>query len=152
MSDQALERVVETATELRQLPFNLHRDTVYCFSNSSIYVYDATSSLADDGDISLKPNDVHPLNPGRFIRTAIYAGPGGGGGGAFTENEFNATAAQTVFTLSSSFAPGGLSILFVNGIGYAEGTEYTISGTTLTWLDVPFILDAGDRVVIKFEV
>ena len=79
-------------------------------------------------------------------------GGGGGGGASFAENEFIATPAQTVFALSFAFVGvGGLAILHVNGFVYAKDTDFTISGTTLTWLDTSFVLDAGDCVTCFFQ-
>lgn len=73
------------------------------------------------------------------------------GSAQFQEDEFAAGALQTAFTLSRTFKVGGLSVLFVNGVGFAEGTDYTISGNTLTWLDTDFTLAVGDDIVIKYE-
>jgi hypothetical protein len=67
------------------------------------------------------------------------------------EDEFTATLAQTVFTLTQSAAAGGVVVLTINGQRFAEGTDFTISGTTLTWLDTPFTLEAGDAVVITYN-
>lgn len=149
--DQALERGVGSVAEMRKISAPENKDTIFAHFNSFIYRFNAASLVADDGDVTVKPDVLISLQPGRWERTPIGS-TGGGGGASFAENEFSATPAQTVFTLSGSLVPGGLSVLFVNGLGYAEGTEYTVSGTTLTWLNVPFILEAGDRVVIKFQV
>jgi hypothetical protein len=148
--DQSLERGVESVGEMRKVSYPQHRDTLFAHFNQFVYRFNVGSNGADDGDTVVKPDTTHPLQPGRWEKTPIGAA-GGGGGGTFVENEFTATAAQTVFTLSQAFALAGLSILFINGVGYAEGAEYTIAGTTLTWLDVPFALEAGDRVVVKFQ-
>lgn len=150
--DQSLERSVESVSELRKVLYPDQRDTVFAHFNNFVYRFNALSNAADDGDIVVKPDTTHPLRPGRWEKTAIGGTGGGGGGGTFIENEFTvASNGQTAFTLTSSFSSGGLSVLFVNGIGYAEGTEYMISGTTLTWLDAPFTLQIGDRVVIKYQ-
>ena len=68
-----------------------------------------------------------------------------------SEDEFTATAAQTAFTLSQTFQPGGISVVSINGVNYAQDTDYTISGLLLTWLNNDFILEAGDRVVAKYQ-
>lgn len=69
----------------------------------------------------------------------------------FWEDEFSATLAQTVFTLTETFAPNGMAAVSVNGVRYAEGTDYTIAGTTLTWKNTPFVLQAGDCIIALYE-
>lgn len=80
------------------------------------------------------------------------AGSGGGGGATFQQDSFVALAAQTLFTLSMTYLASGLSIIIVNGIVYAQGTDYTIAGTTLTWLNTPFVLVGGESVVAKYQI
>ncbi|HUU92501.1 MAG TPA: hypothetical protein VM238_14985 [Phycisphaerae bacterium] len=41
--------------------------------------------------------------------------------------------------------------LSINGQLFAQGTNYTAVGTTLTWLDTPFTLVAGDCVVVAYN-
>jgi len=64
---------------------------------------------------------------------------------------FTATAGQTVFTLPSVAADAATYELTVNGVEYVRGTDYTVSGTTLTWLN-PFALILGDRVAIAYQL
>jgi len=70
---------------------------------------------------------------------------------ATTEDEFTATAAQTVFTLTQPFTTGGLIVLTINGQRFALDTDFTAAGTTLTWLDTPFVLESGDSVVVIYN-
>jgi len=92
------------------------------------------------------------MSRARTHRIGLFAPPAGAVSAApFQEDEFSATPAQTVFALSQSFAPGGMSIVTVNGVRYSDGTDYTIVGTTFTWLNTPFVLVAGDCVVVTFE-
>jgi len=74
-----------------------------------------------------------------------------GGGTTFTEEEFIPTAGQTAFTLGAAYVGSGLSIAYVNGVGHAEGTHYTIVGTAFTWLDAEFSLDVTDELVVKYQ-
>lgn len=75
-----------------------------------------------------------------------------GGASVFVEDELTpGFLGQTVFALSQP-AVAGLSILFINAAGYAEGTHYTIAGAVLTWLDVPFTLDPLDTLVVKYQI
>lgn len=156
MGHTLAERVVEARAQLRDLVNHDHRDRVYVRSTIDIYEFDAFSSQPDDGDLVFRPNNVNPNNVGRFKKVKWGTDdvpPGGGGGSAFAEDEFTvASNGQTSFVLSQTFLSGGLSILFVNSTGYAEGTDYTVSGTTLTWLDTDFTLEIGDKVVLKYEV
>lgn len=71
---------------------------------------------------------------------------------SFQQDSFVALAAQTTFTLTTAYLASGLSVLIVNGIVYAQGTDYTIAGTTLTWLNTPFTLAGGESVVVKYQI
>lgn len=91
---------------------------------------------------------------------ALRAEENGGGGGPivdvtggdqFTEDEFTPTNGQTVFTLTETYVTGGLATFYVNGIAYRRDTDYTISGTTLTWLDGPFTLSSSDEVFVVYQ-
>lgn len=79
-------------------------------------------------------------------------GGGGGGGASFAKNAFTPTVGQTVFTLSATFVGiGGLVVATVNGLVYEKDVDYTIAGTTFTWLDVPFTLETTDCLVVVFQ-
>ena len=67
------------------------------------------------------------------------------------EDEFTATGGQTVFALTQPFLAGSMISLSINGQLFAQGTNYTAVGTTLTWLDTPFTLVAGDCVVVAYN-
>lgn len=78
----------------------------------------------------------------------------GGGAAAvaarWQEDEFTATPAQTVFTLR--FTPLDLDTVTVrvNGVLYDDVADWTVLATTLTWLDTPFALAAGDSVIARY--
>lgn len=83
---------------------------------------------------------------------AVGGGGGGGGSSTFAEAELPVTApGQTAFVLPVPYLAGGLAVLAVNGIVYAQGTHYTIAGTALTWLDVPFTLSVGDDLIVEYQ-
>lgn len=65
------------------------------------------------------------------------------------EDEFTTTAGQVTFILSQ--APGDANSLsfFVNGVLYDDVADYTVSGTTVTWLNV-FAMETGDKVHIRY--
>jgi hypothetical protein len=65
---------------------------------------------------------------------------------------FTATAGQTSFTLPSISADADSYTLSVNGVEYVRTMDYTVSGTALTWLNNPFALIAGDRVMVAYEL
>lgn len=70
----------------------------------------------------------------------------------FQQDSFTAIPAQVLFTLTTAFYPNGLSIIIVNGLVYTQGADYTISGTTLTWLNTPFTFIGGESVVVKYQI
>ena len=77
----------------------------------------------------------------------------GGGSSEFLEQTFAPTLGQTVFVLGTSHLAGNaLSLACINQLcGYREGVSYTVSGTTLTWLDSPFTLDTVDSFTFKHQ-
>lgn len=58
---------------------------------------------------------------------------------------------QTIFTLPSAYAAGGVSTAYINGIAYHAGVHYTILGTAFTWLNYEFILENTDDAVVEYE-
>ena len=71
--------------------------------------------------------------------------------GEWVEDEFTATVGQTVFALSAQVDTKGDVSVIVNTLGYARGTHFTVSGSTMTWLNTPFAMDTGDTVVVKYR-
>jgi hypothetical protein len=61
-----------------------------------------------------------------------------------------ATSGQISFTLPSVALDPETYTMSVNGVEYARGIDYVVSGTTLTWLS-PFTLMVGDQVIIAYE-
>ena len=61
---------------------------------------------------------------------------------------------QTAFTLAATPKWGGAVRLEVNGVAYVNsaGKDFTVSGTTLTWLNRQFTLATTDEVVAYYEV
>jgi hypothetical protein len=66
------------------------------------------------------------------------------------EDEFTATAGQTLFTLR--YVPRSTESLRVeiNGVGCDDVADYTINGKNITWLDTKFVLDAGDKIIVRY--
>lgn len=69
---------------------------------------------------------------------------------SLTSDTFTPTASQTVFTLSAAADASCENTALVNGVAYIEGTDYTISGTTFTWLDNLFTLDTTDCLEVRY--
>jgi hypothetical protein len=67
----------------------------------------------------------------------------------FVEEFFTPAGGQTVFTIADT--PVTDTVLFyVNGVLYELDVDYTVAGTTITWLDAKFTLAASDRVFISY--
>jgi len=63
---------------------------------------------------------------------------------------FTTTVGQTVFTLSSTPASvAGVS--FYHAGQLRPPTDYTVVGTTVTWLDLPYTFVAGEEIIIKYN-
>lgn len=58
---------------------------------------------------------------------------------------------DTIFNSTETFLSTGLVLLTVNGQRFALGTHFTFVGTTITWLDNPFTLKAGDCIVVIYN-
>jgi hypothetical protein len=72
-----------------------------------------------------------------------------GGGGVTIQESHTPTASQTVFTTAAT--PSGAVQVFVNGIAYQSGgVDYTVSGSTVTWLNTAFTLATTDTVVFLY--
>lgn len=84
----------------------------------------------------------------------VISGSGGGGPGIddWQTDFYISVASQTIFSLSTTPSDAADVKMRVNGITYKNGTDYTVVGTTLTWLNVPFTLDAGDEVEIFYDL
>lgn len=74
----------------------------------------------------------------------------GGGGNPWIENEFSPSNGQISFILSQAPADINSFTLLVNGVLADDGTDYTVSGTTLTWLNNLFVLDTGDKLLARY--
>lgn len=59
---------------------------------------------------------------------------------------------QTAFTLAATPKTGEPVMLVVNGVAYRQTTYFTVSGTTLTWLNVGFSMATTDEVTAYYEV
>lgn len=59
---------------------------------------------------------------------------------------------QTAFTLGHSVAPADVSkvVFLVNGIRYQYTTDFTVSGTDLTWNNNSCTLETSDSVMVEY--
>jgi hypothetical protein len=83
--------------------------------------------------------------------SASIASLGGGGGGSdvVVDETFVPTNGQTAFVLSTVPLNNSDILMLINNIAYIVGQNFTISGTTITWLD-DFTLETTDIVVIRY--
>lgn len=78
-------------------------------------------------------------------------GTGGGGGGSLTPHqETLAVTAGQPAALSTTPASAAAVLLGVNGVEAEQGVDYTISGTSLTWISGDYSLDGSDVVVAYY--
>ena len=77
--------------------------------------------------------------------TPTWTQLGGGGGDVRRIDTFTASASQTVFALAQAPVDPSATAFSVNGVIYTYGTDYTVTGSTLTWLDAKFVMGAGDE-------
>ena len=73
-------------------------------------------------------------------------------GGSWQKDSFTSLPGQVTFILSQAPTDANSIVLDVNGAAYeGGGIDYTVSGTTVTWLNTPFALELGDRIVIRYR-
>lgn len=72
------------------------------------------------------------------------------GGAPWREDEFTATGGQITFIISWPATDANSIELYVNGVLYDDTADYTVSGTTVTWLNTPFSMDVGDKVLVRY--
>ena len=72
-------------------------------------------------------------------------------GTANSVDKFSGTGSQTAFTLTSSYASNTSVLVFVNGALRNPGDDYSISGTTLTFVTAPSVPSvSGNENVIAW--
>ena len=109
------------------------------------YIVNGTQ-LTWTGAVSLISSDIVEV----FYFNASEGGGGGGGNvSALQQDVFIATAGQTTFPLSKTPINQESLELFVNGISQTVGVDYTLSGGSVVYSDIPPLLN-GDVVVAKY--
>jgi len=68
----------------------------------------------------------------------------------WVEDEFVASNGQVTFILSQAPSEMASFSLHVNGIVYDDDDDFTVSGTTVTWLNTLFAMDAGDKLLARY--
>lgn len=69
--------------------------------------------------------------------------------GALTDQSFTPTNGQTAFILSSVPISNDRIFMFVNSATYIVGNDFTISGSTITWLNA-FTMATTDIVTVRY--
>lgn len=68
----------------------------------------------------------------------------------WVEDEFTPTNGQITFILTQAPSDVTSLSLLVNGVLSDDIDDYTVSGTTLTWLNNLFVLDTGDKLLTRY--
>lgn len=69
----------------------------------------------------------------------------------WSEEEFTPSLGQVTFILSNVPEDPVSLELKVNGVAADSGVEYSISGVTITWLNVNFSLGTADLVTVRYQ-
>lgn len=106
------------------------------------------TSLTWDGALSLLTSDVVEV---LYWKLVVGSGGGGGGGSsvAMAQQTFTAGAAQMDFVVAGTPINQQSTELFIDGISMTVGTDYTLSGSTVTYSGAP-ALTGGEDVVVKY--
>jgi hypothetical protein len=89
--------------------------------------------------------DEHYRLVGGIANTDWQLAAFGGGGVSWQVDSFVATDGQTVFVLSQTPTQPSFVFLLINFVPYSGTAFFTVSGTTVTWLNL-FTIQASDDV------
>lgn len=67
------------------------------------------------------------------------------------EDTFASGAGQVTFILTAAPTDADATSAHVNGVEYNRPTDYVVSGTTVTWLNTLFALEAGDVLTVQYK-
>jgi len=70
--------------------------------------------------------------------------------GARSEEAFVPTTGQVNFTLAATPSVVDDTEAYVNNLRYTYGVDFTVVGTTFTWLNTEFTLDGSDELVVVY--
>jgi hypothetical protein len=65
---------------------------------------------------------------------------------------FTPSLGQTVFALAFPAPQPSQVDMFINTVKYINGQDFTVSGSVLTWLNIPFSLDPIDEVEVVYFI
>jgi len=74
-----------------------------------------------------------------------------GSGAAWYQDEFTPSNGQVTFILSQAPVDTISVEFYVNGVLVDDVTDFTISGTTVTWLDTEYTMATTDKVIIRYQ-
>ena len=118
---------------------------------ASLVVWDVTAPATSKDDI-----DYYMTSVGwTFVETDPSDTPqeaaANSAGNVWSEDEFIATLGQVTFILTQAPLDSVSLTVTVNGVTYDDTSDYTVSGTTVTWLNTLFSMDVGDQVLIRYK-
>jgi hypothetical protein len=137
---------------------------VAAVTQRNVWIWDATgTSWTEDTQNEVAGDAVYVVEGtdsgkvfafDQFDQWAQISGSGSGGGGnsgiAFIKEQFTASAAQTLFTLTNTYIPSATGVgllVFVDGIKQVKGLAYDeTSSTSITFLGSPTPFVGGEIV------
>jgi hypothetical protein len=136
-----------------------HNDLVGLYGNSPYYHFDA-GSLATDSGMTISSYTLALGTPSSCSSITTNAVTGSTHTheitgiptlGAPVADAYTPTLGQTAFTLSQTPRADYLFLLTLNGAIQLESTDFTVSGTSLTWLNAGGItLKTTDSLVARY--
>lgn len=151
MSDARKWRTASAVAGIRAIVNHEENDIMENEATNDRYRFDATSMSVDDGDLVLKPANLHASLPGRWIKAnskaanEIYFGSGGDGSLDFdgTSDVLGITPAAGVYTLSRCIH--GTDIL-VQASAKIDTNGYRIFATGTLTVNGEILCDGNDAV------
>lgn len=143
--DQFSPAAAQTIFNLSQLP--LFVGTVMMFVNGQAFLngvdFGVVGQVATWNDIDFAMDGTEAV---MFTYDMV-------GGSILTgrQDVFAAGAAQTAFTLSHIPSDSSTVVMYVNGLAYENGIDYTVVANNVTWLDVDFVMVAGYKILFVYD-
>ena len=124
--------------------------TDYTATNGTSVVLTAAANSGDIIEtIAYTITNIAPTGPTGATGSGGPTGPTGpaGTGSTFTAatQTFTGNGSTTAYTISSGYTTDSV-IVFVNGVGMTPTTDYSVSGTTLTFVVAP---TSGQTIVVR---
>ena len=123
------------------------------------HAFEYADATARDGATGLLPADIgkisRQLDDGSFWilvdDSPVTWSPLSGNALNWIEDKYIPTAGQVTFIISSTPTDPEALTFAVNGVLAETTTDYSLSGTTITWTNTQYSMETTDVVVVRYR-